>query len=144
MEDYLAVYSFLFGIGFIFFIIAFIINYALTAYPLYKMYQKAGLKNPKYAFIPLVNAVKFLNLANLSCWLYLIVLVPYIGSFAFSIFLCYVHYQVAKNFGLDILGCILTVLFPVVVYWYLALSDKQFIGQLDPKYTEYGFNDYSL
>lgn len=133
-----------YSFGMILFVIAFIVNYILTAYPLYKMFQKAGLKNPKYAFIPIVNSIKFLNLANFSGWYYLILLVPFIGSMIFSIFLCYVHYQIAKNYGLDVLGCILTVLFPIPVYWYLALSDKQFIGNLDPKYSQYSFNDYSL
>lgn len=144
MSEENLLYGLIFGLGMIFFIIAFVINYVLTAYPMYKMFQKAGLKNPKHAFIPIVNSIKFLNLANFSGWYYLICLIPYVGTWIFSIFLCYINYKIAESYGFDTIGCVITVLFPIPAYWYIALSDKQFVGNLDPKYSEYGFNDYSL
>lgn len=131
-----------FGVGFltIFLVIA-ILSYLFTVYPLYKMYQRAGLKNPKFAFIPIINTLKLYNLANISAWFVLIGLIPVIGLLATSILSCYVSFKLGENFGLGTLGCILTIFFPTFAYWYIVLTDKPFVGRLDAKYLE---NQYSM
>ena len=118
-----------------------IISYLLMVYPLYKMYQKAGLKHPKLAFIPIINTLKLYNLANLSAWLILISIIPVIGVFLTGILSCYVSFKIAENFGLGTLGCILAIFFTTFVYWYIVLDDKQFVGRLDAKYLD---NEYSM
>lgn len=146
--------------------IVIVINYVLTAYPMYKMFQKADIKNPKYAFIPIFNYFKLFNLANLSGWycsfafislfafFYLFSLgeldnwiyIIYINAFIFAIVLLYMRFKIAQNFGLDTLGCILTMLMPIPAYWYLALSQKQFVGNIDIKYlnNQHNDNQYTL
>lgn len=144
MSDEFASYITALGIISIFMfllIIGMLVNYVLTAYPMYKMFQKAGLKNPKYAFIPFVNSIKLFNLANFSGWYYLLLLIPYVGTFAFSILSLYIYWKIAENYGLDVIGCILTILFPIPALWYLALSQRQFVGNLDAKYLDYQYND---
>lgn len=122
-------------------LIAGIIIYLVTVYPLYKMYKNAGLKSPKFAFIPFINGLKLYNLANLSAWLVLISLIPVIGVFLTGILSCYVSFKIAENFGLGTLGCILAIFFPIFVYWYIALTNKPFIGRIDAKYLD---NQYSM
>lgn len=116
------------------------ISYVLTAYPLYKMYKLAGLKNPKYALIPFIGGLKIYNLANLSMWvalgLMLLAFVPIIGTIAVSIASMYITFKVCENFGCSTFVCILGIFFGVFVYWYIALTNKPFVGQIDAKYKE--------
>lgn len=134
----------LFGVGaFMMFsmitlVVSFII-YLLTAYPLYKMYKMAGLKNPKFAFIPIVGGLKIYNLANLSSWcslVSLLVFIPLIGPIITFVFNIYVSVKICQNFGLNTFVCVLSVFFSTFVYWYIALTNTPFVGVIDYKYKE--------
>lgn len=111
-----------------------IINYLFTVYPIYKMSKKANLKNTNFAFVPILNGINVYNLANLSFWYCLIIFIPWIGAIASMILAAYIHFKLAENFGLNTLGCIAAIFFPLIVYWYIALSDKNFVGTIDKKY----------
>lgn len=113
-----------------------IIIFILQAYPLHIMSKKANLKNPAFAYIPVLNGLNMFNLANLSFWFYLVAFVPFIGNILILVIFAYVNYKIAKNFGLSEIACILTVLCPLVAYWYIALSDKQLVVHLDSKYLK--------
>lgn len=126
------------GFGTLF--IIFLAIYLLSVYPAYKMYQLANLKNPWVAFIPVVGQIKMFNLANLSMWLYIPILllsfIPFLGTLLVFIFMIYYTVTICKNFGLGILGCILAIFFGFFVYWYIALTNKQFVGNINPKYQD--------
>ena len=134
----------LFGLGtFMMFsvisLIASLIAYLLTAYPLYKMYKLAGLKNPGVAFIPIIGSLKAYNLANLSSWCFLINLlgfIPILGTIVIFLFNVYVDLKICQNFGLDIFVCVLSIFFSPFIYWYIALTNRPFIGFIDSKYKE--------
>lgn len=127
----------------LFFVIALaiylVIYYALVAFPYYKMYQRANLKNPWIAFVPIIGSFKIFNLANFSMWYYLaligIAFIPFVGALIIFIFMIYVYCKILKNFCLGPLGIILGIFFTPIVIWYIVLARKPFIGQLNPKFT---------
>lgn len=116
-----------------------VIYYLFVAFPYYKMYQRANLKNPWIAFIPLIGQFKIFNLANFSMWYYLaligIAFIPFVGILIVGIFSIYMYYKILKNFCLGPLGIILGIFFTPIVIWYIVLARKPFIGQLNPKFT---------
>lgn len=122
-----------------FLVIAFIVNYLISVYPMYVMYKRANLKNPWVAFIPVIGGLKILNLANLSMWWYLglilISLIPYVGALAVFLFSLYLVFKVCQNFGIGVFGIILAIFFAIFVYWYIVLTKKPFIAEINPKFT---------
>lgn len=66
--------------------------------------------------------------------------IPFFGAFIVFGFTFYYNYKACQNFGLGTLGCVLGGLFGVWVYWYIVLTNKPFVGQLDPKYTNNHIN----
>ena len=121
------------------YVIVLALSYLISIYPLYTMYKRANLKNPWVAFIPIFGGIKSFNLANFSMWWYLLAIIvsciPILGGIAVIIFSCYCSIKTCKNFGLGTLGAILSIFFGIFVYWYIVLTDKQFIAQLNPKFT---------
>ena len=116
-----------------------IISYLISVYPMYIMYKRANLKNPWFAFIPGIGGFKMFNLANLSMWWYLglilISFIPFIGVLVIFLFSLYYTFKVCQNFGLGVLGCILAVFFTIFVYWYIVISKKPFVAEINPKFT---------
>lgn len=122
-----------------FYLMILFILYVLTVYPMFKMYKLAGLKNPNFAFIPVVGGLKMYNLANLSSWAFLIsllVFIPVIGPVIALVFKIYVSVKICQNFGLNTFVCALSVFFSTFVYWYIALTNKPFVGTIDYQYRE--------
>ncbi len=109
-----------------------VIMYVISVYPLYIMAKKADLKNKWLMWIPIVNTFKLYNIAGMSGWFVLLTLIPFVGWIVGIIVL----YKVFSNFGLGLIGCILGIVFSVIGFWYLALSSKRFIANINPKYTE--------
>lgn len=118
-------------------LIAVAVVFLLTAYPIYVMSVQANLKNPKFAFIPIVNCLNIYNLANLSFWFCLVAFIPYVGVIATTILAAYIHFKIAENFGLSTLGCIIAIFVPLIIYWYIALSKKEFVGTIKKEYLNY-------
>lgn len=112
---------------FIFMLLIYIIN----VYPLYVMSQKANLKNSWIAWIPVLNVIKLFNLAGMSGWFIILTFIPVVGAIVSIIAI----YRVFSNFGIGILGCILGIIFSFIGFWYLALSSRRFIANINPKYT---------
>ncbi|MGG7098469.1 DUF5684 domain-containing protein [Clostridium sardiniense] len=106
--------------------------YVISAYPLYKMAKKADLKNKWVMWIPIINTFKLYNLAGVSGWLVWLTFIPFIGWVIAIIVL----YKIFSNFGVGLLGSILGIVFSVIGFWYLALSSRKFIADIDPKYRE--------
>lgn len=115
------------------------VHYLISVYPMYVMYKRANLKNPWFAFIPGIGGLKMFNLVNLSMWCYLgliaVTLIPFLGVIVAMIFGFYCCFKICQNFGLGLLGCILGIFFPIFVYWYIVLTNKPFIAEANPKFT---------
>lgn len=121
------------GASLMFAFIIMILTYVINVYPLYVMAGKANLKNKWIAWIPVINVFKLYNLAGISGWFALLTLIPVIGW----IITIVVLYRVFSNFGLGIIGCILGIVFSFIGFWYLALSSRRFVADINPRYTEY-------
>lgn len=117
------------------------IEYLVKVYPTYIMFKRANLKNPWIAFIPGVGQWKTYNLANFSMWWVLgvavLTLIPVVGSILTFIFLAYRDWKIAENFGLGILGRILSIFFSLFVVWYIVLTKKDFQAIINHKFTQY-------
>lgn len=115
------------------------ISYFLTAYPLYRMYKLANLKNPWMAFVPVIGTFKLYNLGNFGMWvaplLGLVALIPIIGFIVVLGFSGYITFKIVSNFGFDTPVCVFAIFFGFFVYWYIALTNRPFVGELKDKYT---------
>lgn len=115
-----------------------ILIYILFTYPLYIMAKKANIKNPKHMFIPVLNTLKLFHLADYSTSFFILYLIltciPLIRWISF-IFMCIMLYKVFEKFGLSTPKCVLGIFFPIIIYWYIALSkDVHFVGTLKDDY----------
>jgi len=132
--------EFLFGLGkFTIFSTILLFVYLLKVFPLYRMYKMAGLKNPEFAFIPIIGELKLYNLANLSSWcclVWLLTFIPFVGPIIVWIFNAYVRVKVCCNFGVYILLCILSIFISPFIYWYIVLTNRTFLGVIDYCYKE--------
>ena len=118
------------------FMITFIVmalTYIINVYPLYVMTKKANLKNNWIAWIPVLNVIKLFNLAGMSGWFIILTFIPVIGASVSIIAI----YRVFSNFGIGIIGCILGIIFSFIGFWYLALSSRRFVANINPNYTKY-------
>lgn len=122
----------------IFLISAILLQYFLSAYPLYKMYKLANLKNPKFAFIPFIQSFKTYNLANFSMWtiflLGILSMIPILGSVAVLIISFVVQYKIFENFGFKPIWAIISFFCPVIAYWYIALTNRPFVGNINGEF----------
>lgn len=114
-------------------IILYAVIYLIEIYPLYVMAKKANLSNPWLMFIPVFNMFKLYHLAGLSYWYVLLSFIPFIGWIVPIIVL----YRVFRNFDVGVLGSILGVIFSFIGFWYLALSNKRFVGEIPDRFREY-------
>lgn len=131
VEDFsYEVYS---GSSFMLTFIIMALTYIINVYPLYKMTKKANLKNNWIAWIPVLNVIKLYNLAGMSGWFIILAFIPVIGAIVSIIAL----YRVFSNFGVGIIGCILGIIFSFIGFWYLALSSRKFVANINPKYIKY-------
>ncbi|WP_024615441.1 DUF5684 domain-containing protein [Clostridium sp. Ade.TY] len=131
---YTTIYDTLYATGSITFgIIVYAVIYLIEVYPLYVMAKKADLNNPWVMFIPVFNMFKLYHLAGLSYWYILLTLIPFIGWIIPIIVL----YKVFRNFDVGIFGSILGVIFSFIGFWYLALSSKQFIGEIPDRFKAF-------
>ncbi len=131
---YTTIYDTLYATGSITFgIIVYAVIYLIEVYPLYVMAKKADLNNPWLMFIPVFNMFKLYHLAGLSYWYILLTLIPFIGWIIPIIVL----YKVFRNFDVGVFGSILGVIFSFIGFWYLALSSKQFIGEIPDRFKAF-------
>ena len=73
--------------------------YAVYSYFLYKLGQKMGYKDSWFAFVPILNTVMILQLADMSPWLILVSIIPFIGGLAFAVILVASLYKIAEKNG---------------------------------------------
>ncbi|MGU8311120.1 hypothetical protein ACV3RX_03660 [Clostridium perfringens] len=116
-------------------LIAFIF-YLIRIYPSYVMAKKANLKHSWMMFFPVLGEFQMLHLAGLSYLYFIIYLIPVARVILFVI----VFYRILRNFGFGLFMTILGIIFSFIAFltfWYIVLTDREFIGDIPRKYQEF-------
>ena len=137
--DYYSLYNAFFtSIFFSTFLIIFIISTIISGAPLYVIAKRANLKNPIFAFIPILNIVLISHLAGVNFWKYLgIILLSFIPVIGFFISLgcsVYISERICKNFNLNSLCIVLYIFVPFLVQLYIVFTQKEFVGIIPEEY----------
>ncbi len=116
-------------------LIAFIF-YLIRIYPSYVMAKKANLKHSWMMFFPVLGDFQMLHLAGLSYLYFIIYLIPVARFILFVI----VFYRILRNFGFGLFMTILGIIFSFIAFltfWYIVLTDREFIGDIPREYQEF-------
>lgn len=116
-------------------LVAFIF-YLIRIYPSYVMAKKANLKHSWMMFFPVLGEFQMLHLAGLSYLYFILYLIPVANFVLFVI----VFYRILRNFGLGIFMTILGIIFSFIAFltfWYIVLTDREFIGDIPREYQEF-------
>lgn len=116
-------------------LIAFIF-YLIRIYPSYVMAKKANLKHSWMMFFPVLGDFQMLHLAGLSYLYFILYLIPVANFVLFVI----VFYRILRNFGFGLFMTILGIIFSFVAFltfWYIVLTDREFIGDIPREYQEF-------
>ncbi|ABG83454.1 hypothetical protein PTM93_06660 [Clostridium perfringens] len=116
-------------------LIAFIF-YLIRIYPSYVMAKKANLKHSWMMFFPVLGEFQMLHLAGLSYLYFIIYLIPVARVILFVI----VFYRILRNFGFGLFMTILGIIFSFIAFltfWYIVLTDREFIGDIPREYQEF-------
>ncbi len=108
---------------FLFFIIFAIASYALTAWPLGRIFKKAGIEQ-WVAWVPIYNFWKLLEMGGQSGYWALLGLIPFVGII--SVILLYIAmYKVGQNFGKEGWFVLLAIFLPIIWLFWLAFDDSK-------------------
>lgn len=116
-------------------LIAFIF-YLIRIYPSYVMAKKANLKHSWMMLFPVLGEFQMLHLAGLSYLYFIIYLIPFARFILFVI----VFYRILRNFGFGLFMTILGIIFSFIAFltfWYIVLTDREFIGDIPREYQEF-------
>ncbi|PWX09455.1 hypothetical protein CYK67_05740 [Clostridium perfringens] len=116
-------------------LIAFIF-YLIRIYPSYVMAKKANLKHSWMMFFPVLGEFQMLHLAGLSYLYFILYLIPVARFILFII----VFYRILRNFGFGLFMTILGIIFSFIAFltfWYIVLTDREFIGDIPREYQEF-------
>ncbi len=116
-------------------LIAFIF-YLIRIYPSYVMAKKANLKHSWMMLFPVLGEFQMLHLAGLSYLYFIIYLIPVARFILFVI----VFYRILRNFGFGLFMTILGIIFSFIAFltfWYIVLTDREFIGNIPREYQEF-------
>ncbi|EHK2362416.1 hypothetical protein KCL45_000227 [Clostridium perfringens] len=116
-------------------LIAFIF-YLIRIYPSYVMAKKANLKHSWMMLFPVLGEFQMLHLAGLSYLYFIIYLIPVARFILFVI----VFYRILRNFGFGLFITILGIIFSFIAFltfWYIVLTDREFIGDIPREYQEF-------
>ncbi|MDK0708739.1 DUF5684 domain-containing protein [Clostridium perfringens] len=116
-------------------LVAFIF-YLIRIYPSYVMAKKANLKHSWMMLFPVLGEFQLLHLAGLSYLYWILYLIPVANFVLFVI----VFYRILRNFGFGIFMTILGIIFSFIAFltfWYIVLTDREFIGDIPREYQEF-------
>ena len=116
-------------------LVAFIF-YLIRIYPSYVMAKKANLKHSWMMFFPILGEFQMLHLAGLSYLYFILYLIPVARFILFVI----VFYRILRNFGFGLFMTILGIIFSFIAFltfWYIVLTDREFIGDIPREYQEF-------
>lgn len=124
--------------GFLWFLLA-IGAYLLGALPMYKLAVKADYSEPVFAFIPILNGIMFANVAGISGWTILLMLVPFV-NIGYAIYVVVRFYGSFESGGIvlgilvitGIIGAFIPFagIIGLIAIWWLAFSNKAYVGDL--------------
>ncbi|EIL8446646.1 hypothetical protein GNF78_08905 [Clostridium perfringens] len=112
------------------------IFYLIRIYPSYVMAKKANLKHSWMMLFPVLGEFQMLHLAGLSYLYFIIYLIPVARFILFVI----VFYRILRNFGFGLFMTILGIIFSFIAFltfWYIVLTDREFIGDIPREYQEF-------
>ena len=110
--------------------------YLIRIYPSYVMAKKANLKHSWMMLFPVLGEFQMLHLAGLSYLYFIIYLIPVARFILFVI----VFYRILRNFGFGLFMTILGIIFSFIAFltfWYIVLTDREFIGDIPREYQEF-------
>nr|MCR5214597.1 DUF5684 domain-containing protein [Eubacterium sp.] len=101
-----------------------IVLYVLQAIAMMKIFEKAGI-TPWYAFVPILNSYMLTKIATGNGWLFLLALIPCVGSI---IWLILVAVKLAPAFGYGGGMIALLILLSIVGYYVIGFGSSQYQG----------------
>ena len=116
--------------------------YIITSFPIYLLAVKANYKYPLFAFIPIFNIILILNIIGFSSWLILIILIPIVNIIFMLVIslLFFLNYESGLRvaifafvfYALPLMTPLnkLLIFIGISAIWWLALSDKKYIGKV--------------
>lgn len=107
-----------------------LIIYLIKVHPSYAMAKKANLKNPWMMLIPILGELQMFHLAGMSYWYFILTFIPILNIIITIIVL----YKIFKNFGFGLLSTIIGIIFALIAFWYIVLSDRKFVGSIPWEY----------
>lgn len=132
----------LFGFVILGFVGVMFVAWLFTLYPRYYMIKKSGVGPAWSAFIPVWQDMQMFKLAGWKGWYYFIYLaISIIGSFlptwlsvivsiASIVLYCVLYWKVCANFGLGTFGKVLSLFLTWFVFWYVALTKKEYCNTM--------------
>ena len=103
---------------------SFLVSYVISAVAYMKIFEKAGVTT-WYAWVPFLNTYWITKIATGNGWLFLIILIPCVGSL---IYLILMAIKLSAAFGCGGGMIALLILIPVVGYLVLAFGSEQYQG----------------
>ena len=101
-----------------------LVAYVLSAIALMKIFEKAGV-TAWYAWIPILNSYWLMKIATGNGWLFLLALIPCVGTLIVLILLAV---KLAPAFGKGGGMIALLILLPIIAYFILGFGDAQYVG----------------
>ena len=101
-----------------------VVSYVLGAIAYMKIFEKAGVTS-WYAWVPFLNIYWLTKIATGNGWLFLLVLIPCVGSL---IYLILMAIKLSGAFGCGGGMIALLILIPIVGYYVLAFGGAQYQG----------------
>lgn len=101
-----------------------LIIYVISAVALMKMFAKAGVTS-WYAWVPFLNAYWLMKIATGNGWLFLLALIPCVGSLIVLILLAV---KLAPAFGYGGGMIALLIFFPFIAYLVIGFGSSQYVG----------------
>ncbi|UCB45715.1 MAG: hypothetical protein JSV25_16165 [Spirochaetota bacterium] len=105
------------------FLVFYIGMYIVNAIALYKLGEKANVKNPWVAFIPVVQMIVILHIIDKSGWSIFLLLIPVVNIILGIIWTVKFYLAFEVNAGLIVLGIIIP-LAGMIVILVMAFSEK--------------------
>lgn len=113
----------LFGGMFLFFMVLFVAIYVVMAISLMKIAKRTGTENGWFAWIPILNLILMLQIAQRPMWWLVFFLVPIINIVGIVLsFIIWI--DIAKRLGKSAIWGVLAALVPIIFMPYLAFSGE--------------------
>ena len=104
-------------------LVFYIALYIVQAIAFYKLAEKANVKNPWVAFIPVIQAIVLLHIIDKSGWCIFLLLIPVVNIVLAIIWAVKLYLAFEVNVGLIVLSIIISIA-GMIVMLVMAFSEK--------------------